>query len=63
MIAGLRAMQASRPFELMVIDVDVDAALKARYGEFVPVLTAAGVELCHYRLDAAKVNEYLSGIG
>ena len=43
----------------MVIDVDAHPALEARYGERVPVLLAgapeAGVELCHYRLDAAAV--------
>ena len=63
MIAGLRAMQARRQFELEIIDVDSDPALEARFGEFVPVLTGAGNELCHYHLDAAKVNEYLSKIG
>jgi len=26
------------------------------------VLAAAGVELCHYHLDVAKVNEYLGKI-
>ena len=36
------------------IDVDSDAALAARYGDRVPVLTdAAGNELCHGRLDPA----------
>ena len=35
MIAGLRAMQALRPFTLEIIDVDSDPALEARYGEFV----------------------------
>ena len=63
MIAGLRDLQAGAAFELEVIDVDGDAALEARYGERVPVLAAAGVELCHYHLDAAKVDEYLSKIG
>ena len=62
MIAGLRALQAAIPLELEVIDVDGDAGLEARYGELVPVLAAEGAELCHYRLDVAKVNEYLSRI-
>ena len=38
-----------------VIDVDSDPALDAQYGELVPVLLADGVELCHYRLDPARV--------
>ena len=62
MIAGLRALQATVPFALEIIDVDGDAALESRYGEFVPVLAAGGVELCHYRLDVVKVNEYLDKI-
>ena len=63
MIAGLHAMQASSGFELEIIDVDSDPLLEARYGDLVPVLTCADSELCHYHLDAAKVNEYLSKIG
>jgi Glutaredoxin-like domain (DUF836) len=63
MIAGLRAMQAGAPFEFEVIDVDSDLTLEARYGELVPVLVGADGELCHYHLDVAKVNDYLSKIG
>lgn len=62
MIAGLRALQAAVIFEFEVVDVDRDPALEARYGEWVPVLAGAGLELCHYHLDLAKVNEYLSKI-
>ena len=60
MIAALRILQARTSFELEVVDVEADPALEAVYGERVPVLTAAGAELCHARLDYAKVNEYLS---
>ena len=63
MIAGLRTLQAGGRFELEVIDVDGDPRLEARYGERVPVLMAGDGELCHYHLDAAKVNEYLNKIG
>jgi hypothetical protein len=63
MIAGLRAMQCLRPFELEIIDVDSDPELEARYGELVPVLAGRGNELCHYHLDAVKVNDYLNKIG
>ena len=46
-------------------DVDADAALEARYGDLVPVLLLGGVddgvELCHYRLDAAAVRRALPG--
>ncbi len=63
MIAALKALQATTPFEMEIIDVDGDPVLDARYGNLVPVLVASGVELCHYLLDARKVNEYLSKIG
>jgi thioredoxin reductase (NADPH) len=63
MIAGLREMQAGNRFELEVVDVDGDPSLEARYGELVPVLVGDDGELCHYHLDAAKVNEYLNKIG
>ena len=47
----------ARPIE--VIDVDADPALERAFGERVPVLFAGdpadGVELCHYRLDRARV--------
>jgi thiol-disulfide isomerase/thioredoxin len=38
-----------------VIDVDSDPALDDRYGERVPVVLAGETELCHYRLDVARV--------
>ena len=60
MIADLRKLQADVPFELEVIDVDTDPALAARYGSRVPVLACADTELCDYRLDVAKVNDFLS---
>ena len=62
MIAGLRALQDDIAFEFEVIDVDSDRALGARFGAYVPVLAADEVELCHYHLDVAKVNEYLGKI-
>jgi len=62
MIAGLRRLQADVAFELEVVDVDSDTELEARYGEHVPVLIAGGMELCHYRLDTARVNEYLGKV-
>jgi hypothetical protein len=60
LLVGLRDLQARNDFELEVIDVETDPALEAAYGNRVPVVTAAGAELCHAHLDYAKVNEYLS---
>ena len=63
MIAGLRELQAGSSFALEIVDVDSDPALEARYGELVPVLVGSAGELCHYHLDASKVNDYLNKIG
>jgi len=43
------------------IDVDADPALEARWGAWVPVLLAGERELCHYRLDRARLAAYLAG--
>ena len=49
------------------VAVDGDPALAATYGDRVPVLFAGepggGVELCHFRLDRARVDEALAGSG
>jgi len=43
------------------LDVDADPALEARYGDRVPVLTdAAGVEVCHFRLDEPALRARLA---
>ena len=49
-------------FEFEVLDVDADVLLEQRYSERVPVLLYAGVELCHYFLDEAKVRDLLREI-
>lgn len=63
MIAGLRVLQAGDRFELEIIDVDTEPRLEEQYGDWVPVLVGDDGEICHYHLDAAKVNEYLTKIG
>jgi hypothetical protein len=59
MQAALAPLAAHLRVEVAVIDVDTHPAIEARYGERVPVLFAgapeSGVELCHFRLDAAAV--------
>jgi len=59
MLAGLRALQAGRPFRIEVVDVDADPALERRFGDLVPVLMHGDRELCHYHLDVAAVTGYL----
>ncbi|HEY7672047.1 MAG TPA: glutaredoxin family protein [Gammaproteobacteria bacterium] len=45
---------------IAVVDIDADSDLERRYGERIPVLTAGTAELCCIRLDAARVESYLS---
>lgn len=62
MAAALEPLAREFGVEVEVLDVDADAQLEARYDQWVPVLLHDGDELCHYRLDAAKVRDYLSKI-
>jgi hypothetical protein len=63
MIEALRTLQGRFIFEVSVVEVDSDAALEARYGERVPVLTVSESgnerELCHYFLDKLTVTAFL----
>jgi hypothetical protein len=67
MLAAVRPLAAARGTPIEVIDVDTDPALDRAFGALVPVLfagdPAAGVELCHYHLDPARVEAALSGAG
>jgi hypothetical protein len=63
MIAALRTLQGRFHFDVQVVDVDGDETLEKRFGELVPVLTAARDnqehELCHYFLDEPTVTAFL----
>ncbi len=69
MLAALTLLVEGRDVEVAVIDVDAHPELEARYGEFVPVLLAGdpregdAVELCHYRLDTARVRDAIARPG
>ena len=62
MISALQLMQKQSAFEFEVIDIDSDSQLISRYGERIPVLLAFkdGPEICHYHLDQAALDAYLS---
>lgn len=60
MIAGLRELQARFAFDVEVVDVDADAALRKEYGLHVPVLVHEERELCRHRLEPAGITAYLS---
>jgi len=59
MLAALVPLRDEFGFAVDVVDVDADAVLEQRFGVLIPVLMHADTELCHYRLDAAKVRAYL----
>lgn len=48
---------------VVVVDVDANPELEAKYDELVPVLLHGETELCHYFLDEPKVREYLAKTG
>ena len=62
MLAALAPMRGEFGFDVDTIDVDSDASLQARFDTLVPVLMHADRELCHHRLNAAKVRAYLAKI-
>jgi hypothetical protein len=48
---------------IVELDVDADPLLEARFGDRVPVLLDGGIdgrELCHFRLDRARVRDALA---
>jgi hypothetical protein len=55
----LERLLASGNATVELIDVDAHPALATRWGDKVPVLLAGERELCHYRLDAVAVLQWL----
>lgn len=62
MEVALRPIAEEFGASIIVLDVDADPALEARYNELVPVLLHGDEQLSHYFLDEAKTREYLAGI-
>jgi thiol-disulfide isomerase/thioredoxin len=60
MRTALEPLLAEFGAQVVVLDVDADPLLEARYNERVPVLVCDGVELCHYHLDAPRVRAALA---
>ncbi len=48
------------PFELVEIDVSLDARLNRAYGERIPVLDVCGEEAFEYRVDAEELKKLLA---
>ena len=59
MLSELAALPAARGIPIDVIDVDLKAATRARYGHKIPVLLFAGELVCHGRLDPEEVDKTL----
>jgi hypothetical protein len=57
MIEELGAWLAGRGLSVAIIDVDADAATRARFGLLVPVLTVDGNPVCNGRLDPDVLDE------
>jgi thiol-disulfide isomerase/thioredoxin len=62
MLAALAPLLGEFGVAVDFVDVDSDAALEQRFGTLVPVLLHADTELCHYRLDTAKVRAHFAKI-
>lgn len=62
MILALQNLQAQVSFDFQVVDIDTNPELVARYGEKIPVLLSSltNQEICHYFLDLAALDDYLS---
>jgi predicted thioredoxin/glutaredoxin len=60
MQSDLAALPAARGIPVDVIDVDLQADTRARYGHKIPVLLFAGELVCHGRLDPEEVDKALS---
>ena len=63
MLAAVTPLAAASGAVLTVVDVDADPELERIYGDRVPVLfagdPAAGHEVCHWRLDRARLEAAL----
>ena len=51
------------PFELEEVDVSLDPALHAQYGERIPVLALDGEELFEFHVDAGELARRLQSSG
>ena len=62
MISELKKLQAKLCFNIELVDVDSNAGLLEKYGEFVPVLMGDNAEICHFYLDAKALDAYFAKI-
>jgi glutaredoxin len=60
---ALDRVRGRRPFELEVVDIASDAALRARYGERVPVVLVDGEPAFEYFVDEEALELRLATAG
>lgn len=60
MLQALRGLQSDLDFEIVLVDIDREPALRQRYDEWVPVLCCGELEICHYYLDPKALNAALT---
>jgi thioredoxin reductase (NADPH) len=58
--AELSLVPAVGSYPIEVIDIDSDAAARARYGHKIPVLLFGGTLVCHGRLDREELAKALA---
>jgi hypothetical protein len=61
-----QALERLRPelgFDVTAVDIDADPELARLYNTRVPVLVAAGVEICYYFLEEQRLREHLQARG
>lgn len=56
------AVRAEREFALTEVDITLDPALHARYGERIPVVAVDGEEAFEYHVDAAALHAALDRV-
>jgi glutaredoxin len=60
LLERLEMLRREAGFELEVLDVDEDPALRARFHERVPVVMVGGQEVCQHFLDEDRLRRYLA---
>jgi hypothetical protein len=60
MLSELTQLPAARGLPIDVVDVDLRAEARARYGHKIPVLLLAGDLVCHGRLDPEEVDKAIA---
>ncbi len=61
LVEALEPIALELGWSVRVVDVDEDPVLEERWNEWVPVVLAGEVELCHHHLDEAAIRAHCTG--